>query len=748
MSMQPQGSAGSTVAIVIPVFNGMPQLGACLESIEWTRDLPDVDVVVVDCGSTDGSREYVASEHPWVRLVFGHSDMWWAAATNYGCRYAVDELGAEILGLLNHDCRWTEAGFVALRKSYAEQPAIHCSRVLLPDGRLFFAGGRIAWSGRLMIRGYYEAQDPGYPAGRVDWSGGQGVLVPAWLWTALDGFDERALPHYHADADFCLRARRLEVPTLYCPASTVVNDKSSTGLGLAREGGTLGQLWQTLVARKSSANVRDAVRFYARHAGVRSVSALSHLYAVHVGSSILRIGRGWRARMRQRQRRVVESDRSGAGFSAARGSPLRSPPEGEAAAHAQRRSGDYLRILVVTDLWPSSEVPGRTPFVRQPYLAVARRGHCVEVILLRRHFPPARVMRSLLHPRRLPAVTRAWLREDCLAMPLQPPPVAVVPYTSPPRATSHDRWGRWAVWLAGRRLATLAAAANPDVVHGHFATPSGEVAVWLAERLAVPAVVSVHGADLDYTATFRSRGRRSVGAVLRSADAVIANSGPMADVAAGLRGTRSGVHVLWQGGDSVLAPGGSDVSRGSPVRVLSVGHISAMKGHDRAAAALARCRDRGADFMWTIVGRGSADEERALSDLLQRLDLHDRVTITNSLTNVQVLEEMGRSDVFVLLSTREPYGVVYAEALGAGMAVVGSSVAGAAIDFTAAGAPLAMVDPYATTAVADALMPLLTDRALLAEVKHASGAWAAANLGWERYAAHLERIYASLSRPS
>lgn len=106
------------------------------------------------------------------------------------------------------------------------------------------------------------------------------------------------MPHYHADADFCLRAWSLGSATLYHPESTVVNDKSSTGLGVPRDGGSLRDVYVTLVSRKSSANVRDTVRFYVRHAGWRLPSALAHLYGIHLGSSLVRVLRSARRRVR------------------------------------------------------------------------------------------------------------------------------------------------------------------------------------------------------------------------------------------------------------------------------------------------------------------------------------------------------------------------------------------------------------------------------------------------------------------
>lgn len=55
------------VSVVVPVFDGLPFLPQTVASVTG-QDYPDVELVLVDGGSTDGSRDWIASvEHP--RLV-------------------------------------------------------------------------------------------------------------------------------------------------------------------------------------------------------------------------------------------------------------------------------------------------------------------------------------------------------------------------------------------------------------------------------------------------------------------------------------------------------------------------------------------------------------------------------------------------------------------------------------------------------------------------------------------------------
>jgi succinoglycan biosynthesis protein ExoA len=57
-----------TVSIVIPTFNEIAHIDACLESA-LAQTLPVLEILIVDGGSTDGTRERVSSYGPPVRLV-------------------------------------------------------------------------------------------------------------------------------------------------------------------------------------------------------------------------------------------------------------------------------------------------------------------------------------------------------------------------------------------------------------------------------------------------------------------------------------------------------------------------------------------------------------------------------------------------------------------------------------------------------------------------------------------------------
>jgi len=77
------------ISVVVPVFNGAMTLAGCLDALYASR-YPDFEVVVVDDGSTDATRE-VASRYP-CRLVALPRNEGAAQAKNHGAQIATGEI--------------------------------------------------------------------------------------------------------------------------------------------------------------------------------------------------------------------------------------------------------------------------------------------------------------------------------------------------------------------------------------------------------------------------------------------------------------------------------------------------------------------------------------------------------------------------------------------------------------------------------------------------------------------------------
>lgn len=90
-----------TVSIIIPCHNGQDFIGDAVASAR-TQTYPDIEIVIVDDASTDGSRhviEQLAAGDPRIRSIFLEKNVGAAAARNLGIRRA----GGEWVAFLDAD---------------------------------------------------------------------------------------------------------------------------------------------------------------------------------------------------------------------------------------------------------------------------------------------------------------------------------------------------------------------------------------------------------------------------------------------------------------------------------------------------------------------------------------------------------------------------------------------------------------------------------------------------------------------
>ncbi len=73
----------------MPVHNRKHYTEKCLESLSQ-QTYPDLSIIVVDDGSTDGTSDMIRERFPEVTLLHGDGNLWWTAATNMGIRKALE----------------------------------------------------------------------------------------------------------------------------------------------------------------------------------------------------------------------------------------------------------------------------------------------------------------------------------------------------------------------------------------------------------------------------------------------------------------------------------------------------------------------------------------------------------------------------------------------------------------------------------------------------------------------------------
>src|SRR5262249_32156092 len=163
---------------------------------------------------------------------------------------------------------------------------------------------------------------------------------------------------------------------------------------------------------------------------------------------------------------------------------------------------------------------------------------------------------------------------------------------------------------------------------------------------------------------------------------------------------------------TVALPGNDAVARtpvhhDGPVALLSVGALVPRKGYDVLLAALARITD----LRWRLTIAGARDRSPAtaaeIDATIARLGLTERGIVTGAVSDARLAALYGGTDVFVLASRFEGYGMAIAEAVAYGVPVVATH-AGAVPDTLPCGAGI-LVQPDDSAALAAALRSIIGD---------------------------------------
>ena len=323
-----------------------------------------------------------------------------------------------------------------------------------------------------------------------------------------------------------------------------------------------------------------------------------------------------------------------------------------------------MRVLAITKIFPNRLEPLSAPFNRQQFAALAR--YCeLEVLASIPWFPGARAFARWSGAGKLYGVPNHDLIEG---LSVRHPRFLFVP------KIGHSIAGP--LYAASLGAQVLKYKNKVDIVLGSWAYPDGFAAVVLAQLLGVPAVVKLHGSDMNVVARLPGPRKRLAWALPRAAR-VIAVSQPLARAAEDLGVESERIAVV---------PNGIDTSRFHPAErafarkllgldlagplVLYVGRVERNKGVFELVQAFQRMATQRSDVRLAIVGDGPA-----LFECKRRLlPFSNRVTFAGARPHQQIPAWLAACDVFTLPSWNEGMPNVVLEAIACGRRVVATRV--------------------------------------------------------------------------
>jgi len=304
-----------------------------------------------------------------------------------------------------------------------------------------------------------------------------------------------------------------------------------------------------------------------------------------------------------------------------------------------------LHVLTLTPFYPSEGDEVKGCYVAESLRQLQRQGAMSSVI----------AVDSIYHAKRRPnpEFPAEWIR-----------------YPQLPGNFGLSSAGNFLGAALQKRVRQLHQRSPIDVIHAHAALPCGHAAAFLAQRLGVPFVVTIHSLDV-FNRCFQdgmaARWRRKASSeVYKRARKVICISDTVRRLLAdGLSGVST--EVVYNGTDTDFFVPGSPQNQTSTI--LLVGTMLAGKGQELILRAVARIKDSYPGLRIRMIGEGG-DRDR-FAELAEALGIRNSVDFEGKRSRSEVAEAMRTCTIFALPSRFEGLGCVYLEAMACGKPVIG-----------------------------------------------------------------------------
>ena len=174
------------VSIIIPTYNRLPSLKECLLSV-LENDYPNLEIIIVDDFSTDGTREYLQNmKSERVKIILNEKNLGVSETRNAGWKMAT----GEVVAFIDDDCRAEKSWLTELEKEFV-------------DEKIGFVIGNTIY--------FQENYHGNFPErlvnnGKAKWPGAGNIAYRKKTLEKIGGFDGINFPYANEDTELAIRA--------------------------------------------------------------------------------------------------------------------------------------------------------------------------------------------------------------------------------------------------------------------------------------------------------------------------------------------------------------------------------------------------------------------------------------------------------------------------------------------------------------------------------------------------------------
>ena len=222
------------LSIVIVSWNVRDYLAACLDSIRASAGDLDIEVIVVDSYSGDGTVEMVRERYPWVKFLPQSANIGFTRGNNLGLaaaqgRYLMllnpdtEIVGDALLCMVHYLDEHPRVGVVGPNTRNADGSAQSTRRRFPTFITALFESTWLQPIAPRQVLDYYYARDiADGDTAEVDWVQGSALMMRRKVYGQIGGLDEQYIM-FSEEMDWCKRARNVGWRVVYLGGARIVH---------------------------------------------------------------------------------------------------------------------------------------------------------------------------------------------------------------------------------------------------------------------------------------------------------------------------------------------------------------------------------------------------------------------------------------------------------------------------------------------------------------------------------------------
>ncbi|NCA77613.1 MAG: glycosyltransferase family 2 protein [Alphaproteobacteria bacterium] len=259
--------------VIVPVHNRLDSTKSFLYSLK-EQVYNEIQIVIVDDGSSDHTSEYLSENHPEITVLHGDGSLFWGGAINMGLDHVKTVATPDdFIAFANNDITFEANTIVNILKVISEHGSLALFHALVKEiNGICFTSGSKALSWPLFwtshpFRGCKNDDCRKQPLAKVDFANGRFLVFKPDILNVIPEIDTIHFKHYLGDCDFSMRLKKKGIYTYIVPSSVVTIDQSTTGMNAGNLSGKL-QFFKSLTSVRSSNNLPLRYKFGIIHCPV------------------------------------------------------------------------------------------------------------------------------------------------------------------------------------------------------------------------------------------------------------------------------------------------------------------------------------------------------------------------------------------------------------------------------------------------------------------------------------------------